>query len=137
MVSAANGLLSNISNLNITLLDGPPPPYGGLQQPVDSFMYTGLCICSSLRGCGPKDIHEKENRRREEGKHTFQLAFSKIAQRHVISIKTQLNVTFRRPFWKVTYKRNIPPERGAGNILRYGCKDHLCIMTNAVCKEIH
>lgn len=62
MLSAANGLLSNISNLSVSLLDGPPPPYGALQLPMGSFTCTGPCICSLLRGCGPKGIHGKENK---------------------------------------------------------------------------
>lgn len=39
-----------------------PPPYGALQLPMGSFTCPGPCICSSLWGCGPKDIHEKENK---------------------------------------------------------------------------
>lgn len=82
MVSAANGLLSNISKFNITLLDGPPPTYGALQQPIDSFIYTDLYICSSLWGCGPKDMHEKENRE-EKREYTH---FSWHIQRYLKSM---------------------------------------------------
>lgn len=89
-----------------------------------------------VMGLWPKRQTWERKQRREQGIHTFQLAYSQIAPSHVISIKTQLNDTFRRPFWQVTLKRNIPPETGVGNILCCSCKDLLCIMTNAVYKEI-
>lgn len=89
-----------------------------------------------IMGLWPKRHAWERKQRREEGIHTFQLAYSKISQKHVISIKTLLNVTFRRLFWQVTYKRNISPERSVANIPCYSCKDHLCILANAICKEI-